>query len=153
MMMHTYRIADWMSSPPIVVVATVTLADAQHMMEQLHVRRLPVVRSGQLIGIVTWGDLRAAWPSAATTLSAYEWRELLEKATVGECMSRDPATVTPDTPVREAAQLMLAHKIGGLPVVADGELVGMITESDLMRLLITEATGLEHAAFARELPI
>jgi len=108
------------------------------------VRRLPVVQDGQLAGIVTWGDLRAAWPSTATTLSVYEWRALLEKATVAGCMTRDPITVAPDATVLEAAQIMLAHKIGGLPVVAGGRVVGMITESDLMRLLIDEITGAEH---------
>ena len=151
--MHTYRIAEWMSSPPIVVTTATTLADAQHMMEQRHVRRLLVVQSGRLVGIVTWGDLRAAWPSAATTLSTHEWRVLLEQATVAECMSRDPITVAPDTSVLEAAQIMLAHKIGGLPVMAGGEVVGVITESDLLRLLIAEATEAEHADPSREVVI
>ena len=72
--MRSDRIAEWMSTPPIVVPPTTTLADAQHLMEERHVRRLPVVRNEQLVGIVSWGDLRAAWPSAATTLSGYEWR-------------------------------------------------------------------------------
>ncbi|HEX9438928.1 MAG TPA: CBS domain-containing protein, partial [Roseiflexaceae bacterium] len=90
--MHTYRVADWMSTPPIVAAPTMTLAAAQHLMEQRHVRRLPVVQDGRLVGIATWGDLRAAWPSAATTLSVYEWRALLEQATIAECMTRDPIT-------------------------------------------------------------
>jgi CBS domain-containing protein len=151
--MRTYRIAEWMSSPPIVVTTSVTLADAQHMMERLHVRRLLVVQSGRLVGIVTWGDLRAAWPSAATTLSVHEWRNLLEQATVAECMRRDLVTVAPDTTVLEAAQIMLAHKISGLPVMAGGEVVGVITESDLLRLLVAEATEAEHADPSRELVI
>ena len=57
--MRTYRIAEWMSSPPIVIPATTTLADAQHLMERRQVRRLPVTQDGRLMGIVTWGDLRA----------------------------------------------------------------------------------------------
>jgi CBS domain-containing protein len=109
--------------------------------EQQRVRRLPVVEDGRLIGIVTWGDLRAAWPSAATTLSVYEWRALLDKVTVTECMTCDPISVAPDDPMHKAAQTMFAHKIGGLPVVVEGRVVGMITESDLMGLLIAEATG------------
>jgi CBS domain-containing protein len=151
--MRTDRIAEWMSSPPIVIPATTTLAAAQHVMEQRHVRRLPVVQGKRLIGIVTWGDLRAARPSAATTLSVHEWQALLEQATVAECMSRDPITVAPNATVIEAAQIMLAHKLGGLPVVADSEVVGVITESDLMRLLIAEATGAEQANSPRELLI
>ena len=62
-------------------------------MQRQHVRRLPVVADGRLIGIITWGDLRAAQPSAATTLSVYEARALLDKVTVAACMTHDPLTV------------------------------------------------------------
>jgi CBS domain-containing protein len=115
--MRTYRVADWMSTPPILARPTTTLADARRIMEHRKVRRLPVVEGGRLIGIVTWGDLRAAGPSAATTLSVYEWRALLEQATVAECMTRDPIAIAPEAPVLDAAQRMLDRKIGGLPVV------------------------------------
>ena len=81
----------------------------------------------------------------ATTLSVYEWRDLLERTNVAECMSRDPVTIAPDASMLAAARLMLEHKIGGLPVVADGRIVGMITESDLFRLLIADAAGTERA--------
>jgi CBS domain-containing protein len=139
--MHNYHVADWMSTPPIVAAPTMTLAAAQHLMEQRHVRRLPVVQDGRLVGILTWGDLRAAWPSAATTLSVYEWRALLEQATIAECMTRDPITIAPDATVLDAAQHMLMYKISGLPVMEDEHVVGVITESDLFRLLIAEASG------------
>jgi CBS domain-containing protein len=110
-------------------------------MEQHGVRRLPVVRDGRLVGLVSWGDLRAAQPSAATTLSVHEWRALLEKASVDECMSRKPISIGPDEPVLHAAQQMLRHKLSGLPVVLGDRVVGVITESDLFRLLIAELTG------------
>jgi CBS domain-containing protein len=151
--MHTYRVADWMSTPPIVVAPTVTLAEARRLMEQRKVRRLPVVESERLLGIVTWGDLRAAGPSAATTLSIYEWRALLEQATVAECMTRDPITIEPETSVLYAARRMLVHKISGLPVVEDGRVVGMITESDLFRLLIAESAGADSADARRMMPL
>ena len=151
--MRTYHVADWMSTPPVTVAPTTTLADAQRIMERRHVRRLPVVDQGRLLGIVTWGDLRAAQPSAATTLSVHEWRALLDRATVEECMTRDPVTIAPEAPALEAAQLMLARKIGGLPVVDDGRLVGVITESDLFRLMIAEATGVAEADPNREVLI
>jgi len=128
-----------MSTPPIVIAPTLSLAAAQRLMEQRHVRRLPVVEDGQLIGIVTWGDLRAAQPSAATTLSVYEWRALLDQVTVAACMSSHPLTIASDALVLEAAQQMLEHRISGLPVVDDGRVVGMITESDLFRVLIAES--------------
>jgi len=139
--MRTYYVADWMSTPPILARPTTTLADAQRMMEHRHVRRLPVVQDRRLVGIVTWGDLRAAQPSAATTLSVYEWRALLEQATIAECMTRDPITIAADAPVLDAAQHMLKYKISGLPVMEDGRVVGVITESDLFRLLLAEASG------------
>ena len=144
--MRTYRVADWMSTPPILIRPTTTLADAQRIMEHCKVRRLPVVADGRLVAIVTWGDLRAAQPSAATTLSVHEWRALLERATVAECMTHEPVTIAPDATVFDAAQRMLDHKIGGLPVVEDERVVGVITESDLLRLLIADATGAaDHA--------
>ena len=151
--MHTYRVADWMSTPPIVVAPTLTLAEAQRLMEQRHVRRLPIVKDGRLVGLVTLGDLRAAGPSAASTLSVYEWRALLEQATVAECMTRDPITITPDAPVLYAARQMLLHKISGLPVVEDGHVVGVITESDLFRLLIAESAGAASSDARRMMPL
>jgi CBS domain-containing protein len=133
-----------MSTPPVLVQPTTTLAEAEQIMQHRHVRRLPVVEHEQLIGIITWGDLRAAQPSSATTLSIYEWRALLERATVAACMTRDPVTILPDATVLAAAQLMLDHKIGGLPVVVDQRVVGVITESDLFRLLLADASGAER---------
>jgi CBS domain-containing protein len=148
--LRTYRVADWMSTPPILIRSTTTLADAQRIMEHRKVRRLPVVEDGRLVAIVTWGDLRAAQPSAATTLSIHEWRALLERATVAESMTREPVTIAPNAMVFDAAQRMLDHKIGGLPVVAEGRVVGVITESDLLRLLIADATGTTDHAHGRE---
>jgi CBS domain-containing protein len=147
--MQAYRVAEWMSTPPIVIAPTLSLAAAQRLMEQREVRRLPVVQDDRLVGIVTWGDLRAAQPSAATTLSIYEWRALLDQVPVAKCMTRSPVTIGPDAPVLEAAQQMLAHRIGGLPVVEDGRVVGVITESDMFRLLIADATGAEHVDQSR----
>ena len=148
--MRTDRVADWMSTPPIVIAPTMSLAAAQRLMEQRRVRRLPVAEHGRLVGIVTWGDLRAAQPSAATTLSVYEMRALLEQVTVAACMSRNPLTIGSDAPVLEAAQRMLTSRIGGLPVVDGEHVVGIITESDLFRLLIADSAGAEHSDAQRE---
>jgi CBS domain-containing protein len=143
-MMRQQYVAEWMSTPPLIIAPSMSLEAAQRLMQRQHVRRLPVVADGRLIGIITWGDLRAAQPSVATTLSVYESRALLDKVTVAACMTRDPLTVTPDAPVLDAAQLILDHKVSGLPVVADGSVVGVITESDLFRLLLSEAGGAER---------
>src|SRR5262245_18513267 len=143
--MRSYRVAEWMSTPPIVVAPSLSLTAAQRLMQQCRVRRLPVVQHDQLIGIVSWGDLRAAQPSTATTLSVYEWRTLLEQVAVAQCMTRELVTISPDAAVLEAAQLMLTHRLGGLPVVETGRVVGVITESDLFRLLISDASAVEDS--------
>jgi len=148
--MHTHRVEEWMSAPPIVVAPTTTLAEAQRLMEQHGVRRLPVVRNDHLVGIVTRGDLRAAQPSQATTLSVYEWRALLSQATVAECMTHNPVTIAPDAPALAAGAQMLAHKIGGLPVVQDERVVGVITETDLLHLLIADETRLQELTMGAE---
>jgi CBS domain-containing protein len=137
--MRQQHVAEWMSTPPLIIAPSTSLEAAQRLMQQQHVRRLPVVDDGRLIGIITWGDLRAAQPSAATTLSVYEWRALLDKVTVAACMTRDPLTIASDASVLDAAQLILEHRISGLPVVLDSAVVGVITESDLFRLLLSEA--------------
>jgi CBS domain-containing protein len=103
-----------------------------------HIRRLPVVDRGRLVGIVTLGDVREAQPSHATTLSIYELNYLLSNLTVDEIMTRNPLTISPDAMIREAALVMLQHKIGGLPVMEDSRLVGIITESDIFRVLALE---------------
>jgi|GEM_PF-231489 len=147
--MREYRVTDWMSTPPIMIAPTVSLAEAQQVMEQRHVHRLPVMEQGRLIGILSWGDLRAAQPSATTTLSAFEWRALLDQVTISTYMTRDPVTIAPDATALEAAQKMLDYKIGGLPVVENGRVVGMLTESDLFRLMIADATGEPHVDTSR----
>jgi CBS domain-containing protein len=148
-MMRQQNVAEWMSTPPVITAPSTSLEAAQRLMQQQHVRRLPVVAHGQLIGIITWGDLRAAQPSAATTLSVYEWRALLDKVTVAACMTHDPLTVAPDVSVLKAAQLMLEHKVSGLPVVAEGRVVGVLTESDLFRLLLSETSDAERIEHGR----
>jgi acetoin utilization protein AcuB len=132
-------VRDWMTRNPITVDPRTTLPEAHKIMKDRRIRRLPVVDRGHLVGIVTLGDVREAEPSDATTLSIFELHYLLAKLTIGEIMTREPLTITSDASIREAAKLMLHHKIGGLPVMDDGKLVGIITESDIFRVLAQEA--------------
>lgn len=141
--MNTQLVRNWMTPNPITITLQTTLPEARQLMNEHYVRRLPVINKGKLIGIVTRGDIREAQASSATSLSVYELNYLLDCTPVKEFMAFEPITISPDATIGEAARLMLQHKIGGLPVVEYGELVGIITETDLCRLLILQP---EHAA-------
>ena len=104
-------------------------------------RRLPVVDEGRLVGIITTGDLREAAPSMATSLSVFELTYLLDKVSVDKIMRRNVITVSPKTSVRDAAEIMLQNKISGLPVVDMKRVVGIITESDLFRMMVRDLTS------------
>jgi CBS domain-containing protein len=131
-----------MSTPPILVSPATSVVEAQRIMERRKVRHLMVAHEGLLVGIITPSDIRAVQPSNATTLSRFEWPALLEKVRVTQCMTRNPQTIAVDATVLEAGQRMLDHKIGCLPVVDGTRIVGIITQSDLLRLLIVDATGI-----------
>jgi acetoin utilization protein AcuB len=114
-------------------------------MHKESVRRLPVVdKKGHLIGIVSEKDLLHASPSDATSLSVWEVTYLLSKITVEGIMTTEVITINEDTPIEEAALIMTDSKIGGLPVVRDSELVGIITETDLFKVFL-ELLGAREA--------
>jgi acetoin utilization protein AcuB len=126
-----------MSKNPYTIQADTPVEEALTRMREAHIRRFPVLdKSGQLVGIVAEKDLLYASPSPATSLSIYEMHYLLSKLTVGQVMVKNVITVAEDTPVEEAARIMADHKIGSLPVVRDGHLVGIITETDLFKLFL-----------------
>ncbi len=134
--MKTTLVREWMTADPVYVTPDSTLPDAHRMMMERHIRRLPVVDEGRVVGIITRGDIRGAQASEATTLSIFELNYLLSRLTVAKVMKRDPITITPDTTIGDAARTMLQNKIAGLPVVAAGKLVGIITESDIFRMVV-----------------
>ncbi len=130
-------VRDWMTKDVMTVASKTTLPEAHRIMKERKIRRLPIVdQQGRLVGIVTRGDVREASPSDATSLSIYEVHYLLAQLTVDSIMTKDPVTVTPDTPIKDAARIMLEKKISGLPVLQDGHVVGIITESDIFEGLI-----------------
>ena len=123
-----------MSRHPITITEATPINEAINLMRDEKVRRLPVLnRKGELVGIVSEKDLLHVSPSPATSLSIYELNYLISKITAGEIMATDVITVSDHTPLEEAALIMADNKIGGLPVMREGELVGIITESDIFR--------------------
>ena len=129
-------VKERMSTPVITVEPDLPIMQALDLMKKSRIRRMPVVKNGKMIGIVSEGDLLNASPSDATSLSVWELNYLLAKITVDEIMSKNVITVGEDTPIEEAAYLMDENKIGGVPVVANGDLVGLITETDLFRIFL-----------------
>jgi len=130
-------IRDWMSKDVLTVDPKTPIAEAYRLMKERQVRRLPVVKDGHLVGIVTLGDVREASPSSATSLSIWELNYLWAQLTVDRVMKTQVIKIASDATLLEAAQLMLKHKISGLPVMDGERLVGIITESDIFRMLVT----------------
>ncbi|MCK4452373.1 MAG: CBS domain-containing protein [Anaerolineae bacterium] len=126
-----------MSKHPITIAEDAPINEAMKLMRAEKVRRLPVLnKKGELVGIVSEKDLLYVSPSPATSLSIYELHYLISKITVGEIMTTEVITVSEHTPLEEAARIMADNKIGGLPVMRDGKLVGIITESDLFKIFL-----------------
>ena len=137
-------VGDWMTSNPVTITPKTKLPEVHKLLTERRIRRLPVVADDKLVGIVTLGDVREAEPSDATSLSVFELNYLLAQLPAERIMTRNPITVTPDTPLRVAAHIMLTQKIGGLPVVSSGKLVGIITETDIFRVLVQQLTAEEN---------
>jgi acetoin utilization protein AcuB len=134
--MRTELVRDWMSRHVITVTPETMLPEAEQLMVGKTIRRLPVMENGRLVGITTYGDIRNARPSAVSSLNIWELNYLVSRIKMSEIMSCDPITVSPEATIGEAAQKMLANMIGGLPVLdSQGQLVGIITESDIFRLV------------------
>jgi acetoin utilization protein AcuB len=132
-------IKEMMQKNPITVLPEASFYEVRALIRDKGIRHLPVVdKEGHLVGIVTDGDIREAAPSDATTLSVHELHYLLGKLKVSAFMTPKDRliTITSDTIIEEAVQLMHDHKIGCLPVVEDKKLAGLITETDVLALLV-----------------
>jgi len=136
-------VKDWMTKDPVTITDDTSMMKAIHLMKHNRFRRLPVLHQGQLVGIITDRDLKEASPSKATTLDVHELYYLLAELQVKDIMTRNPLTVSPHDTVEHAAQFMLEHTISGLPVVDQGKLVGIITQSDVYRAFM-HITGIQQ---------
>lgn len=134
------QVREIMTGALVSVPPDTPVLDARHLMLEKRIRHLLVTgKNGDLQGIVTDRDIRLNLPSQATSLSVWEVNYLLTKLAVSAVMTKAVITIGPDAPVRTAAQMMLDKTIGALPVVDGGRLVGIVTESDILRAFVKAA--------------
>jgi acetoin utilization protein AcuB len=135
------RVRDIMTPYPVTVAPDTTVVDARRIMDDRRIRHLLVTADDRLLGIVTDRDIRLNLPSPATTLSIWELNYLVSKLTVGEVMTKSVMVIDPDRDAAEAAGLLVAEKIGALPVVYGGQLVGIVTETDFLVAFVRAAAA------------
>jgi acetoin utilization protein AcuB len=129
-------VGERMSRPVISVSPDAPIHDVLAMFKKEHIRRAPVLKDGKMIGIISQGDLLNASPSPVTTLSIWEMNYLLSKVTVKHVMTKKVLTLDVDTAIEEAARMMADNQIGGMPVLNNGRVVGVITEGDLFKVFL-----------------
>ena len=131
-------VEDWMSKPAITIDVDSSLKDAIWLLKQHNIRMCPVMKYGLLVGIVTDRDLKRVSPSDVPSFETYELAELVTRAKVKTVMTKNPVTVPYDYTVEETAELLLAHKISGVPVVDQvTKPVGVITKTDIFKALFS----------------
>jgi acetoin utilization protein AcuB len=131
------KVKHWMTKDPITVSPDTLAVEAQKIMKENKIRRLPVVDKGKLAGMVTFRNLIEAAPSSATSLSIHELNYLIMKIKVKDLMKKNVITVSPEDTVIDAIVRGVDKGIGGFPVVDDqGRLVGIVTETQIARAMI-----------------
>jgi acetoin utilization protein AcuB len=133
-----------MATKLVTVTPETTIVKARDLLREHNIKQVPVLdKQDRLVGILTDRDIRSAWASPATTLSVYELTYVLQKLTVESVMVKNVITTTPDATIERAAKVMHDNRIGSLPVVEGDKVVGIITSTDLMEVLL-DALGIEE---------
>jgi acetoin utilization protein AcuB len=144
------KVGDWMTPNPITIDANATIVEAIHLLKEKSIRRLPVMRNGKLVGIVTERMLLSFSPGKSSSLDTWELHYLLARTHVTEAMNPKPHTVTPQTDLSEAAALIRDRKLNGVTVVNEhGDLVGILTTTNALEALIWFAKAAEARAAAK----
>ena len=132
---HKAEVQDWMTAAPFTITPTAPLLEAFGLMNEQGVRRLPVVaQNNELVGIITRSDIQRIVPATQRDADAQE--VALGSRLVRSVMAATPVTVAPDDTIQDAAEAMLEYQVSGLPVVQGEAVVGIITESDIFRLVV-----------------
>ena len=135
------KVRDRMSPSPITINSEESLQTAMELLHKHNIRELPVVDHGELIGIVTDRDLREIAPSYPIFRDQQEIRYYLQNLKVARAMTADPLKISPETSLLEAAKILHTYRIGALPVVENGKLVGIISVTDLLKAFIEQNEG------------
>ena len=135
------RVKDIMTWNVITVSSDTPIMETRKIMETHKIRRIPVVDKGKLVGIVTLDRIVSTGPSEATTLSVWEINYLLAKMKVKEVMQKDVVTIEPDASIEQALAKGQGMKVGIMPVVESGKVIGVITTTDFMLKMLTPALG------------
>lgn len=134
--MQNNSVRTWMTPSPITIGPDDTVMDAYRLMKSHHIRRLPVLDGEKLVGVITITDVRGIAPMGA--LPILEENDLAAQTEIRRVMTLSPFTISPEESLGEAARLMMKHKISGLPVLEEDELIGVISEADIFRSVIAE---------------
>lgn len=136
-------VSDWMTKKVFTIEPDSYLSDALLLMKEKGIKHVPVVKGNKLKGLISDRDIKEYSPSKATSLDIYELHYLMAKTRIRELMRTKVITTTPETPVEEAAMLMLDKNIGCLPALDNGNLVGIISDKDIFHALV-DITGVRH---------
>ena len=129
-------VQDVMSRSVITLTPDQTLRETIELLRSRRIRHLPVVDGPALVGIVTDRDVKRATPSLLSGIDRDSYEQVLETTKVTQFMTREPLTVTPVTDLKAAVAILVHRKVGALPVVDEGRLVGIVTELDMLRVML-----------------
>jgi CBS domain-containing protein len=129
-------VREYMASPVTSLPSSARLLDAGLLLRAGHFRHIPIIDDGKLVGILSDRDIQRCTPSMLTRVSAEEYNAIFEDTLVARVMTRDPQHVSPDAPLHVAAALLRSSKLGCLPVVENGQVIGIITKDDMLAALV-----------------
>jgi len=134
---HESEIGSWMTAPAVTAEAQTSLLDAYNYMTENDIRRLPITdKNGFLVGILTMSDILRTVPSFFQSNEDLATNLLLQDQKVYQVMTTDPIIIGLEDTVQNAAEMMLEYQVSGLPVLVEGRVAGVITESDIFRLVV-----------------
>ena len=135
--MRRTKVGDWMTPNPITIDADTTIVEAIHLLKEKNIRRVPVMKNGRLVGILTERMLLSYSPGKSSSLDTWELHYVLARTPVTQAMNPKPHTVRPDMELADAAQLIRDRKLNGITVVNEkGDLVGLLTTTNALEALI-----------------